>query len=108
MRSLPEKFRQLRGLGLTMAVGSDAGSTLHLPADAIWWDLEAWRSLGVPHREVLIAATEAGARVLRTADTGRIAVVRRADFILYKGDAERGPFEVSRVMAVLKDGVRHR
>ena len=50
MQSLPEKFRQLRQLPLTMAIGSDAGSTLHFPADAIWWDLEAWRALGVPHR----------------------------------------------------------
>ena len=108
MQSLPEKFQQLRRLGLTMAVGSDAGSTLHFPADAIWWDLEAWRSLGVPHREVLIAATEAGARVLRTADTGRIAPGSRADVILYKGDVESGPFDVSRVIAVVKDGVRHR
>jgi len=108
MQSLPEKFQQLRGLGLTMAVGSDAGSTLHFPADAIWWDLEAWRSLGVPHREVLMAATEAGARVLRTADTGRIAVGSRADFILYRGEVESGPFEVSRVLAVVKEGVRHR
>ena len=106
LQSLPAKFAQLRHLGLTMAVGSDAGSPLHFPAGAIWWELEAWRSLGATHREALTAATEHGARVLRTADTGRLTVGARADFILYRGDVEQGPFELARVLEVVKDGVR--
>jgi imidazolonepropionase-like amidohydrolase len=106
LQSLPAKFAQLRQLGLTMAVGSDAGSTLHFPAGAIWWELEAWRSLGATPREALTAATEHGARVLRTADTGRLTVGARADFILYRGDVEQGPFEMARVLEVAKDGVR--
>jgi imidazolonepropionase-like amidohydrolase len=106
LQSLPAKFAQLRHLRLTMAVGSDAGSTLHFPAGAIWWELEAWRSLGATHREALTAATEHGARVLRTADTGRLTVGARADFILYRGDVEQGPFEMARVLEVAKDGVR--
>ena len=52
------------------------------------------------------AATEHGARVPRTADTGRLTVGSRADFILYRGDVERGPFEMARVLEVAKDGVR--
>jgi hypothetical protein len=39
-----------------MAIGSDAGSPLQFPADAIWWELEAWRALGASHREALIAS----------------------------------------------------
>ena len=106
MQSLPAKFRQLRQLGLPMAIGSDAGSPLHFPADAIWWELEAWRSLGVSHRDSLIAATANGARVLRAEDTGRLTVGSRADFILYRGDAENGPFDLARIVAVGKGGVR--
>ena len=108
MDSLPAKFRQLRQLGLPMAVGSDAGSPLHFPAAAIWWELEAWRSLGATHREALVAATEQGARVLRATDVGRLTVGSRADFVLYRGDVEDGPFEMARVLAVTKDGVRYR
>ena len=106
LASLPAKFAQLRRLGLPMAVGSDAGSTLHFPGGAIWWELEAWRALGATHREVLTAATAHGARVLRTVDTGHLAVGARADFILYRGDVEQGRFEIDRVLAVAKDGVR--
>jgi cytosine/adenosine deaminase-related metal-dependent hydrolase len=106
MGSLPVKFRQLRRLNLPMAIGSDAGSTLHFPSGAIWWELEAWRALGVAHQEVLVAATERGAHVLRTVDAGRIAVGGRADVILYRGRVDQGPFEMSRVMLVAKDGVR--
>ncbi len=102
---LAGKFRQLRSLGLPMAVGSDAGSPLHFQAGAIWWELEAWRAAGVPPREVLVAATEHGARVLRATDIGRLAVGRRADFVLYRGDVEDGAFEQGRVLAVGKDGV---
>ncbi len=103
--SLREKFNQLRALGVSMAVGSDAGSPLQFQSGAIWWELEAWRAMGVPHRDVLIAATEGGARVLGLTDIGRLAVGSRADFVLYRGNVEEGPFELSRVVAVAKDGV---
>jgi imidazolonepropionase-like amidohydrolase len=102
---LREKFTQLRTLGLPMAVGSDAGSPLQFQSGAIWWELEAWRAMGVSHRDALIAATESGARVLGLTDIGRVAVGSRADFVLYRGNVEDGPFEMARVMAVAKGGV---
>jgi imidazolonepropionase-like amidohydrolase len=105
--SLPEKLRQLRELGLVMAVGSDAGSPLQFQAGAIWWELEAWRALGASHREALIAATAGGARVLRLDDVGRLTPGSRADFVLYRGDVESGPFDAARVLAVGKAGVLH-
>jgi hypothetical protein len=102
---LPDKLRQLRQLGLPMALGSDAGSPLHFQAGAIWWELEAWRAMGFTHREALTAATETGARVLRVDDVGRLAPGTRADFVLYRGDVESGAFDARRVIAVAKDGV---
>ena len=88
-----------------MAIGTDAGSPLHFQAGAIWWELEAWRATGASHREALIAATEHAARVLHTADVGRLTVGSRADFVLYRGNAEDGRFEQARVLAVGKGGV---
>jgi imidazolonepropionase-like amidohydrolase len=102
---LPDKLRQLRELGLPLAVGSDAGSPLHFQAGAIWWELEAWRSMGFSHREAIAAATEVGARVLRSNEVGRLEAGSRADFVLYRGNVEAGPFDGQRVIAVAKDGV---
>jgi len=103
--TLAGKLRQLRSLGLPVAIGSDAGSPLNFQADSIWWELEAWRSSGVSHREALTAATETGARVLGLTDVGRLVTGARADFVLYRGDVERGPFDAARVLAVGKSGV---
>ena len=105
--TMARKLKELRSLGLPVAVGSDAGSELHFQPNAIWWEMEAWRAAGVPHREVLIAVTEYGARVLRTQDVGNLRVGARADFVLYRGRVEEGAFDVERVVAVGKGGVCH-
>lgn len=103
--SLPRKAAQLRALGLPLAIASDVGSPLHFQGDGIWWELEAWRTLGFSHREALTAATEGGARVFGAGDVGRLAVGSRGDFVLYRGNAEEGSFDAARVAAVGKDGV---
>ena len=90
---------------LVLVVGTDAGSTLHFQSGAIWWELEAWRAVGFTRREALIAATEGAARVLRLNDIGRLEPGARANFVLYRGDVESGPFDFIRVLAVAKGGV---
>lgn len=105
--ALRTTLRQLRATGTPLAIASDTGSPVHFQGDAIWWELEAWRRLGVPHRAVLMAATAGGARVLRGLDVGRLEPGAIADFVLYRGHAERGPFEARRVRAVGKAGVLH-
>jgi imidazolonepropionase-like amidohydrolase len=103
--SIPTKARQLRGLGMTFAIAPDAGSPIHFQDHAIWWDLEAWRALGFTHREALRAATAGGAAGLGWRDVGTLASGSRADFVLYRGDVEAGPFDAGRVLAVAKGGV---
>ena len=102
---LPEKLRQLRSLGLPLALGSDVGSPLQFQGGGIWWELEGWRTFGASAHDALVAATDGGARVLRATDVGRLAVGARADFVLYRGNVEDGPFELARVLTVGKDGV---
>jgi imidazolonepropionase-like amidohydrolase len=99
------KAAQLRELGLPLAIASDVGSPLHFQAGGIWSELEGWRALGFSHREALTAATEGAARVLDAADAGRLGTGSRADFVLYRGDVENGPFDAGRVLAVAKGGV---
>jgi imidazolonepropionase-like amidohydrolase len=103
--TLAAKLRQLLTLGHPVAVGSDAGSPMHFQANAIWWEMEAWRAAGIAHRDVLIAATVNGARVLRMADIGHLRPGARGDFVLYRGSAEEGAFDVARVAAVGRGGV---
>jgi imidazolonepropionase len=90
---------------LPVALGSDAGSTLHFQPTSVWWELEAWRSSGVSHRDALTAATVNGARVLKLDDVGHLRPGARADFVLYRGDVEDGPFDAARVLTAGKSGV---
>ena len=103
--TLAAKLRQLLALGHPVAIGSDAGSPLHFQANAIWWEMDAWRAAGVPARDVLIAATVNGARVLRQDDIGHLRPGARADFVLYRGDVEQGVFDSERAIAVGRGGV---
>jgi predicted amidohydrolase len=103
--TLAAKLRQLLRLGHPVAVGSDAGSPMHFQANAIWWEMEAWRAAGVAHRDVMTAVTVNGAQVLRLADIGHLRPGARADFVLYRGDVEQGAFDVERVLAVARGGV---
>jgi imidazolonepropionase-like amidohydrolase len=106
--TIANKMRQLRSLGLPIAIGSDAGSTMQFHANAVWWEMAAWRAAGVPAREVIAAATVNGARVLRLEDIGHLRPGARADFVLYRGNAEDGAFDVTRVLAVAKEGALYR
>jgi hypothetical protein len=44
--------------------------------------------------------------VLGLTDVGNLNVGSRADFVLYRGDVESGPFDAARVAVVGKGGVR--
>ncbi len=102
---LGSKLRQLVDSGAAIGLGTDVGSPVHLHPGAIWWEMETWRTHGVPYERVLRAATSTAAQILSWPDAGRIAEGARADFVLYKGSIAEGSFEFSRVMAVGKAGV---
>lgn len=103
--TLPDKFRQLRDAGLQVVVGTDCGSPFHIQADAIWWELETWRQLGVPPHDIIRAATTLGAALLRERDAGHLNVGARGDFVLYRGRIEEGPLSADRVRTVAKSGI---
>lgn len=103
--TLAAKFRQLLATGIPMATGTDVGSADHFHAGAIWWELEAWRAFGARPRQALVAATKNGGRALRDRHAGALAEGSYADFVLYAGDVEKGPFALGRVRAVARDGV---
>ena len=101
---LADKFRQLRAAGVLMIVGSDCGSAASFQADSIWWELETWRTFGVPVADAVAAATSASARALGVMDVGQITPGRRADLVLYRGSLTDGPLHVAKVRTVVKGG----
>jgi amidohydrolase family protein len=103
--TLKTKFQQLLATGLPMATGSNVGSADHFHAGGIWWELEAWRAFGVRPHDAVIAATATGARVLHDERAGTLENGSHADFVLYEGDVENGPFELGRVRAVARGNV---
>ena len=102
---LPTKFRQLVDAGLEVVTGTDCGSPVHVQADAIWWELETWRQLGVPLDRIVRAATIVPARLLQDPRAGHLKVGAHGDFVLYRGALGEGPLSVERVRGVAKDGV---
>ena len=99
------KFHQLRTAGLPLVVGSDSGSQGQFHADAVWWELRAWRDDGASIGEILTAATVRPAALLSLADRGAIRVGARGDFVLYDRDLEKDELDLAGVRAVAKGGV---
>ena len=99
-----ERFRQLVAAGIPIAVGTDSGSPANFHIDAIWWDLETWRKLGVPPERVIQAATAGGAKLLNDPAIGSIQVGARGDLVLLKGKLNQPGFALDRVRMVAKGG----
>jgi imidazolonepropionase-like amidohydrolase len=98
------KFRQLVDAHLKVVTGTDCGSPAHIQADAIWWELETWRHLGVPLKDIVRAATRLPAELLGDPHAGHLGVGAYGDFVLYRGALSDGPLSIERVRSVAKDG----
>jgi hypothetical protein len=103
--TLRRKFQQLLQSGIPLAAGTDAGSPNHPHSDAIWWELDTWVKYGATPTEALKAVTVNGARVLKRDDLGVIRPGAVGDFVLYRGDVEKGEFDVRKITHVAKGGV---
>lgn len=103
--TLPGKFRQLYDAGLQLVIGTDNGSMANFHADAIWWEIDTWRKLGVPPHAIVRAATETAARLLGDSDVGHLNPGARGDLVVYRGRIDDGPLTVDRVRIVAKGGV---
>jgi imidazolonepropionase-like amidohydrolase len=107
--TLASKFRQLREMGVTLLVGTDAGIPGNFHTDATWRELATWVDLGMSPMEAIMGATRWPARALRREqDFGTIAPGRYADIIAVRGDVLRDIRLLQRVDMVIKGGVRVR
>jgi len=99
-------LKRLQQGGVTIAAGTDAGNigTLHGPA--LHRELELMAEAGLSPREILIAATQGGARVMgRRDDLGTIEKGKLADFLLLDADPLADITHLRRIYRVVKGGM---
>jgi len=97
-----QAFRRAREAGVAIGNGSDVGVFRHgdNARELIWM-----AKLGMPAPQVLHAATDVAARILRQGDSfGRIAPGLRADLAAFQGDPASDIGATARPVFVMKDG----
>ena len=105
--TLAHKFEQLRSTGVTMLIGTDAGTPGNFHSDATWHELATWVRLGATPMEAIQGATRWPARFLkREQDLGTLAPGRYADIIAVRGDVLHDIELLQHVEIVIKGGVR--
>jgi len=104
----PERLRQARrtfadalAVGVTVALGSDAGVFRH---GGNARELELMVEYGMTPAQALAAATRVAAELLGRPDLGRIAPGATADLVALGGDPLADPTAYRRVVLVVKDG----
>ena len=105
--TLAHKFEQLRSTGVTMLIGTDAGTPGNFHSDATWRELATWVRLGATPMEAILSATRWPARFLKKEqDLGTLALGRYADVIAVRGDVLHDIELLQHVDIVIKGGVR--
>lgn len=105
--TLAHKFEQLRSTGVTLLIGTDAGTPGNFHSDATWRELATWVRLGATPMEAILGATRWPARFLKKEqDLGTLAPGRYADVIAVRGDVLHDIELLQHVDIVIKGGVR--
>ncbi|PYP45346.1 MAG: Xaa-Pro dipeptidase, partial [Gemmatimonadetes bacterium] len=105
--TLAHKFEQLRSTGVTMLIGTDAGTPGNFHSDATWHELATWVRLGATPMEAIQGATRWPARFLkREQDLGTLSPGRHADIIAVRGDVLHNIELLQHVDIVIKGGAR--
>jgi len=93
-----EQLRLARRLGVSVALGTDAGSPGVLHGESVIEEMKLLAGAGYSLAEVVRAATLTGAGLLGLDDTGLIAPGRPADFLVARG----APAQLPRKLAYLE------
>ncbi len=94
--------------GVLLTVGSDEPNPWIVPGPSLHREMALLVQAGIPRGEVLKMATSNAAKALGIeAESGTIAVGKRADLVLLSGDPTAEISNTSGIVWVMKDGVRH-
>jgi imidazolonepropionase-like amidohydrolase len=99
------KVRQLWEAGVRINVGTDSGTVLNLPTEAMWQEMYLLRKAGIPPMEVIGMATRRNAEFLNMQEeVGTITSGKLADIIIVDGNPLRSMSDMRSVVTVIKDG----
>lgn len=100
-----EQLRLARELGVTVALGTDAGSPGVLHGESVFEEMKLMARAGYPLAEIVMAATSTAADLLGLEGEGRIAPGRKADFILARGTPAQLPRKLSYLEGIYLSGL---
>ncbi|MCB9739198.1 MAG: amidohydrolase family protein [Deltaproteobacteria bacterium] len=98
--------RQLHAAGVPILAGSDAPNRGTAYGASLHQEIELLVQAGLPAAAALAAATSAPAKAFGLDDRGQIAVGRRADLLLVRGDALADVRATRQIVGIWKRGVR--
>lgn len=107
-KMLAEQLKQLRlarELGVTTAVGTGAGSVGILHGESMAEEMKLFIKAGYSLVETIRSASENGARFFGMDTLGRLAVGRKATFLVARGSAQQLPRKLSYLEGIYVDGV---
>jgi len=99
-----DQLRQARELGVTVALGTDAGSLGVLHGEAMVEEMKLYKKAGYSTVECIRCATKNGAELLGIEDYGVLEVGRRATFLVTRGAPAQLPRKLSYLEAIYVDG----
>ncbi len=108
-KQMAENLLRVRGAGIPIVTGTDAGNPLTLHGPAIHAEMEAMQRDGMRPGEVLIASTREAARAMgRLAELGTIEKGKSADLVIVGGDPTRDIANLRKLEWVMRSGVARR
>jgi hypothetical protein len=100
-----EAIRQLKTAGVPILAGTDAPNEGIVHGASLHREIELLVRAGLTPTQALVAATSAPAKAFHLADRGEIAVGKRADLLLVRGDPTAQIAATRNIIAVWKAGV---
>jgi imidazolonepropionase-like amidohydrolase len=106
-QSIAEKnLARLHEAGVTIAMGTDAGNPLTLHGPSIYAEMEAMQAAGLTPTEVLVTATQGGAKAMgRQEDFGTLEVGKIADLLILAADPTTDIANMRQLRYVVRGGV---
>lgn len=98
------QLRLARELGVTVALGTDAGSPGVLHGESAFEEMKLLARAGYPLPEIVHCATLAGARLMGLDTMGLLAPGRPADFLVARGAPSQLPRKLSYLESVYLGG----
>lgn len=98
------QFRFARKLGITMAVGTGAGSIGILHGESMVEEMKLFIKAGCSLVEAIRGASETGAEFFEMQNLGALTVGKKATFLLTRGTVQQLPRKLSYLEGIYIDG----